>query len=98
MDCAHSDVHRFRTTKIPLPCPSSVVCPASFNTELGLEQVVHRPRVRFTAGGFHHLADEPAYHRRLCLCLPYLLRIAAKDIIDERLDGGDVGHLPHPAR
>src|SRR5262245_42472469 len=68
-------------------------CVPSSESELALEQFVYRLRVRLTAGGFHHLADEPADQRGLGLRLLRLVRVLGNDVVDHLLDRGEVGYL-----
>src|SRR5690349_5124164 len=54
-------------------------------TELLLENVVDRLRVRLAARHFHHLADEPADRFRIALRIGNLVRIPGDDVIDRSL-------------
>src|SRR5689334_7204570 len=67
-------------------------------SELGSEQLVHRLWVGLSVRRLHQLTDEPTDQRWLRSSLLRLVRVFGNELLDERLDRGDVAHLLHAAR
>src|SRR5262245_40776757 len=69
----------------------------SRESELRLEQLIHRLRVRLATGRTHHLADEPSDHRGLRSRLFRLVGILGDDLVDDLLDCANISDLPEAA-
>src|SRR5205823_10910241 len=78
------------------PCSRTLVADRS-DVELALEQLVDRLRIGLPSGCSHHLADEPADHRRLGFRLGDLVGIGRDDLVDDLLDRAYVRDLLEPA-
>src|SRR6185503_6166458 len=68
------------------------------DADFGFQEVVDGLRVRFSARSLHDLADKPPDQRGFCLGLRDLVGIFADDVVYDRLDRAEIGHLLHPAR
>ena len=60
-------------------------------------QLVDRLGIGFAAGGFHHLAHEPARKLRVFLCFFNLSGVRGNDLVKSGLDCPGVGDLLHAA-
>ena len=65
------------------------------DAELALDEIVDRARVGLAARRLHHLTHEPTRNRRLGLGLRDLVGVLGNDVVDDRFDRLEVGHLRH---